>query len=64
MKLKITFIILLFANIAFAEDFKFNKITKLDKPWGSTFINNDQILVPGVSKDGKTRQIFLLTLKS
>ena len=25
--------------------------------------NNDQILVPGVSKDGKTRQIFLLTLK-
>ena len=26
--------------------------------------NNDQILVPGVSKDGKTRQIFLLTLKS
>ena len=26
--------------------------------------NNDQILVPGVSKDGKTRQIFLLILKS
>ena len=55
MKLKIIFIILLFANIAFAEDFKFNKITKLDKPWGSTFINNDQILV--TEKGGKIKLI-------
>ena len=55
MKLKIIFIILLFANIAFAEDFKFNKITKLDKPWGSTFISNDQILV--TEKGGKIKLI-------
>ena len=55
MKLKIIFIILLFANIAFAEDFKFNKITKLEKPWGSTFINNDQILV--TEKGGKIKLI-------
>ena len=55
MKLKIIFIILLFANIALAEDFKFNKITKLDKPWGSTFINNDQILV--TEKGGKIKLI-------
>ena len=55
MKLKIIFIILLFTNIALAEDFKFNKITKLDKPWGSTFINNDQILV--TEKGGKIKLI-------
>ena len=55
MKLKIIFIILLFTNIAFAEDFKFNKITKLDKPWGSTFINSDQILV--TEKGGKIKLI-------
>ena len=35
--------------------FKFNKITKLDKPWGSTFINNDQILV--TEKGGKIKLI-------
>ena len=55
MKLKIIFIILLFTNIALAEDFKFNKITKLDKPWGSTYINNDQILV--TEKGGKIKLI-------
>ena len=55
MKLKIIFIILLFTNIALAENFKFNKITKLDKPWGSTFINNDQILV--TDKGGKIKLI-------
>ena len=55
MKLKIIFIILLFTNIALAENFKFNKITKLDKPWGSTFINNDQILV--TEKGGKIKLI-------
>ena len=29
--------------------------------WNRT---NDQILVPGVSKDGKTRQLFILKLKN
>ena len=55
MKLKIIFIILLLTNISLAEDFKFNKITKLDEPWGSTFINNDQILI--TEKGGKIKLI-------
>ena len=55
MKLKIIFIILLFTNISLAEDFKFNKIIKLDEPWGSTFINSDQILI--TEKGGKIKLI-------
>ena len=55
MKLKIIFIILLFTNISLAEDFKFNKIITLDEPWGSTFINDDQILI--TEKGGKIKLI-------
>ena len=55
MKLKIIFIILLFTNISLAEDFKFNKIITLDEPWGSTFINGDQILI--TEKGGKIKLI-------
>ena len=55
MKLKIVFIILLFTNISLAEDFKFNKIITLDEPWGSTFINDDQILI--TEKGGKIKLI-------
>ena len=55
MKLKIIFIILLFTNISLAEDFKFNKIITLNEPWGSTFINGDQILI--TEKGGKIKLI-------
>ena len=55
MKLKIILIILLLTNISLAEDFKFNKITTLDEPWGSTFINSDQILI--TEKGGKIKLI-------
>ena len=55
MKLKIILIILLLTNISLAEDFKFNKIITLDEPWGSTFINGDQILI--TEKGGKIKLI-------
>ena len=55
MKLKIILIILLLTNISLAEDFKFNKIITLDEPWGSTFINDDQILI--TEKGGKIKLI-------
>ena len=61
MKLKIIFIILLFTNISLAEDFKFNKIITLDEPWGSTFINDDQILI--TEKGGKIKLINIKYLK-
>ncbi len=56
MKLNFLIITFLFlTKVAIAEEFKFNKIIKLDKPWGSTFINNDQILV--TEKGGKIKLI-------
>ncbi len=58
MKLNFLIIIFLFlTKVAIAEEFKFNKIIKLDKPWGSTFINNDQILV--TEKGGKIKLISI-----
>ena len=58
MKLNFLIITFLFlTKVAIAEEFKFNKIIKLDKPWGSTFINNDQILV--TEKGGKIKLISI-----
>ena len=52
MKLNFFLIIFLFvAKISLAEEFKFEKVISLDKPWGSTFINDDQLLI--TEKGGK-----------
>ena len=42
---RLIFLFLFFTSIAEAEEFKLNKILSLDVPWGSTFINNDELLV-------------------
>ena len=60
MKFSFVFIFFLFiAKIAFANEFKFEKIVSLDKPWGSTFINDNKILLTEVG--GK---IKLVNIKS
>ena len=60
MKFSFVFIFFLFiAKIAFANEFKFEKIISLDKPWGSTFINDNKILLTEVG--GK---IKLVNIKS
>ena len=56
MKLNFFLIIFLFvAKISLAEEFKFEKVISLDKPWGSTFINDDQLLI--TEKGGKIKLI-------
>ena len=56
MKLKFFLIIFLFVTkISLAEEFKFEKIISLDKPWGSTFINDDILLI--TEKGGKIKLI-------
>ena len=40
-----------FPSIGLAENFKFKKIVSLNKPWGSSFINNDEIII--TEKSGK-----------
>ena len=49
------FILVLFviniSNISLAENLNFTKIVDLNDPWGSSFINNDELIV--TEKSGK-----------
>ena len=45
MKILFILLILIFSNIAKAEDFNFKKIIDLKDPWGSTFISQNNILI-------------------
>ena len=53
------FIILNFSSVSLAENLKFKKITSLDKPWGSSFISNDKIII--TEKSGKIKIVNILT---
>ena len=60
--MKFSFVIIFFlllTKIANTNEYNFKKIVPLDKPWGSTFINDDQILLTEVG--GK---IKLVNIKS
>ena len=54
-----TFIFLSLISISFAENLKFKKITSLNKPWGSSFISNDEIII--TEKGGKIKIVNILT---
>ncbi len=54
-----TFIFLSFTSISFAENLKFKKIVSLNKPWGSSFISNDEIII--TEKGGKIKIANILT---
>ena len=53
------FIIFNFISISLAENLKFKKIVSLDKPWGSSFISNDEIII--TEKSGKIKIVNILT---
>ena len=44
---------LFFSSVSYSDDYSLTQVTKLDEPWGSTFINNDEIIV--TEKDGKIK---------
>ena len=44
---------LFFSSVSYSDDYSLTKVTKLDEPWGSTFISNDEIIV--TEKDGKIK---------
>ncbi|MBD1173501.1 PQQ-dependent sugar dehydrogenase [Pelagibacterales bacterium SAG-MED03] len=50
---------LLFSSNGHSQDYSFKKITKLEEPWGSSFISNEEIIV--TEKDGK---IKIVNIKS
>ena len=42
---------LLFSSNSYSQNYSFKKITKLEEPWGSSFISNEEIII--TEKDGK-----------
>ena len=57
MKIIFISIFLLFINISisYSEDYDFKKLVKLNEPWGSSFINKDEMII--TEKDGKIKLI-------
>ena len=55
------FLLSITATISFAENFNFKKIFYLNDPWGSTFINDNQLLIS--EKSGKIKLLDLNTRK-
>ena len=59
MKILISFLIFFFITSSLnAANFTLKKITNLNEPWGSTFINNQELLV--TEKSGKIKLISLM----
>ena len=52
---------LLFTSKSYSNNFTLTKIVKLDEPWGSSFINNDEIIIS--EKSGKIKIININSKK-
>jgi len=50
---------LLFASKSYPNSYLFTKIIELDEPWGSTFINNNEIIITEKSGKIKIVNVFL-----
>ncbi len=55
------FLLLVSINVSLAENLIFKKIVDLNDPWGSTFINNNELLI--TEKSGKIKLINLNSKK-
>ena len=55
MKIILISIFLIFTNLtlSYSKNYNFKKLVKLNEPWGSSFISNDEIII--TEKDGKVK---------
>ena len=51
------FFIFFFSSNSFSQDYNFKKLVKLDEPWGSSFLNDNELIV--TEKSGKIKIIDL-----
>ena len=58
----LVFIFFVSSSISLADNLSFKKIVKLDDPWGSTFINEKELLI--TEKSGKIKLINIETKKN
>ena len=50
---------LLFSSKSYSNNYLFTKIIKLNEPWGSSFINNNEIII--TEKSGKVKIINVIS---
>ena len=50
---------LLLTNLSFAKNFDLKKIANLNDPWGSSFINNEELII--TEKSGKIKIINIVS---
>ena len=50
---------LLFTSKGYSNNYKFTKIIDLDEPWGSSFINNEEIII--TEKKGKIKIVNFIS---
>ena len=55
------FFLLILPTRSFSQDFKFQKIVKLNEPWGSSFINDNELII--TEKSGKIKIIDVYSQK-
>ena len=57
--LYLLFILIFFSSNGYSEIYKFTKIIELNEPWGSSFINNDEIII--TEKSGKIKIVNVVS---
>ena len=60
-KFFILVLLVLNQSLSFADNYKFEKIVNLDDPWGSSFINKDEIII--TEKNGKIKIVNIFSKK-
>ena len=55
------FILIFFSSNSYSENYKFTKIIELNEPWGSSFINEDELII--TEKSGKIKIINVVSKK-
>jgi hypothetical protein len=58
-KVLLFFLTYFFSQVSFANDIKISKIADLEDPWGSTFVNDKEIII--TEKIGKIKLINIET---
>ena len=59
---KIIYVLILFfvfASKSYSQNFKLEKLVNLDSPWGSSFINSNEIII--TEKSGKIKIVNILS---
>ena len=55
----LVFLLIFSSSNSYSENYKFTKIIELDEPWGSSFINNNEIII--TEKSGKIKIVNVVS---